>query len=148
MGMKNVLLPDHIPLNNYELIVIGGPAQIRFTTISGIEQALETVDLPDRTKASGGNVGAIEFTATHPKHHSVEDEFLESWFQQGQDPVDPRYKKSATLLVRSISTLNVRSYTLNNLFVNNRALPDMDMANEGELFVTTWSFAADNILAT
>jgi|GEM_PF-4001633 len=148
MGMKNVLLPDHIPLNNYDLIVVGGPNPIRFTSISGIEQALETVDLPDRTKASGGNVGAIEFTATHPKHHTIEDAFLESWFQEGQDPVLPTYKKAATLLVRSISTLNVRSYTLINLFVMNRALPDMEMGNEGELFMTTWTFAADNIFPT
>jgi len=148
MGMKNVLLPDHIPLNNYELIVVGSPGPIKFVTISGLEQELETVDLPDRTKASGGNLKAVEFTATHPKHHFIEDAFLEAWFLEGQDPVLPTYKKPATLLVKSISTLVTRSYTLINLFVSKRVTPDLDMANEGELFATEWTFMADTIIPT
>jgi len=147
MGMKNILLPDHIPVNNFELIVVGSPGPIRFVTISGLEQELETVDLPDRTKASGGNLKAVEFTASHPKHHVVEDLFLEAWLAEGK-LVSPKYKKAGNLLVNSISGLVTRSYTLLNLFVSKRATPDLDMANEGELHLTEWTFMADDIIAT
>lgn len=141
--MKMVLLPDHIPVNNFDLIVVGGPPTIQFITIDGLEEELDTVDLPDRTKASGGNTKPIEFTATHPKHHTIEDAFLELWFSEGQDPVLPTYKKAATLLVNSISSLNVRSYNLIGMFPSKRKTADLDMANEGELNVTEWTFNVD-----
>lgn len=144
--MKSVLLPDHIPMNKFELIVVGAPGPLRFTTVAGLTQELQTVDLPDRTKASGGNLTSVEFTASHPKHHVVEDAFLESWFLEGQDPVSPTYKKAGNLVVKSLSGLIVKGYTLINLFVSQRVTPDLDMANEGELFVTEWTFMADNIL--
>ena len=147
MGMKNILLPDHIPVNNFELFVVGSPGPIKFVNVSGLEQELETVDLPDRTKASGGNLKAVEFTATHPKHHTVEDLFLEAWLAEGK-LVSSTYKKAGSLIVKSISGLVIRGYTLLNLFVSKRNTPDLDMANEGELFLTEWTFMADDIIPT
>jgi hypothetical protein len=144
--MKQVLLPDHIPVNNFDLVVVGGPPVIQFVTIDGLEEELDTVDLPDRTKASGGNTKPIEFTATHPKHHTIEDAFLELWFAEGQDPVLPTYKKAAALLVTSISSLNVRSFNLVGLFPSKRKTADLDMANEGELNVNEWTFMADLVI--
>lgn len=144
--MKSVLLPDHIPLNNYELVVPDSPGRLWFTAVSGLEQTLETVDLPDRTKASGGNMTAVEFTASHPKHHAIEDAYLEAWFQMGRIAA-PTYKKLGTLLVRSISGLQTRSYSLFNLFISARSTPDLEMENEGELFQTEWTFMCDDILA-
>ncbi len=145
--MKSVLLPDHIPVNNYKLIVVGGPPFLEFITIDGLEEELETVDLPDRTKASGGNTKPVEFTVTHPIHHIIEDEFLELWFQEGQDPVLPTYKKAASLIVTSISGLNFKTYNLIGLFISKRKTADLDMANEGELNVTEWTFNVDRIIA-
>lgn len=144
--MKQVLLPDHIPVNNYSLIVVGGPPLLEFITVDGLEEELETVDLPDRTKASGGNTKPVEFTATHPKHHTIEDAFLELWFLEGQDPVSPLYKKAATLVIQSISRINTRTYNLIGLFVSKRKTADLDMANEGELNVTEWTFMCDRII--
>ncbi len=144
--MKQTLQPDHIAVNNYQLIVVGGPPLIQFVTIDGFEEELETVDLPDRTTASGGNTKSIEFTATHPKHHTVEDAFLEAWFLEGQDPVSPTYKKAATLVIQSISRLVTRSYNLIGLYPSKRKTSDLDMANEGELNSTEWTFKCDRII--
>lgn len=144
--MKQVLLPDHIPLNDFNLIVVGGPAQIQFITIDGLEKELETVDLPDRTKATGGNTKAIEFTATHPIHHVVEDAFLELWLEEGKDPVSPLYKKPATLVVQSISRLVTRSFNLVGMFPSKVKTGDLDMGNEGELHVKEWTFTVDDVI--
>jgi hypothetical protein len=141
-----VLLPDHIPVNQFDLIVVGGPPTIQFITIDGLEEELDTVDLPDRTKASGGNTKPIEFVATHPIHHSSENTFLEIWFNDSQDPVRPWYKRAATLLVSSISGLNTRSYNLVGLFPSKRKTADLDMANEGELNANEWTFNTDLII--
>jgi hypothetical protein len=143
--MKMTLFPDHIPVNNFSLVVVGGPPLIQFITIDGLEEELETVDLPDRTKASGGNTKAIEFTATHPKHHTAEDLFLEGWFIEAST-VLPTYKKAGTLIVQSISFLNTRTYNLIGLFPSKRKTADLDMGNEGELNVTEWTFNADMMI--
>lgn len=144
--MKQVLLPDHIPVNNFELIVIGGPPVLQFVTIDGFDWELETADLPDRTRASGGNTKPIEFVATHPKHHTVEDFFLQAWFVEcgaGSDVVLPTYKKAATLVIQSISRLNTRSFNLIGTFPTKQKTADLDMGNEGEMNVTEWTFSAD-----
>ena len=104
------------------------------------------MDLPDRTKASGGNTKPVEFTAMHPKHHTIEDAFLELWFLEGQDPVSPLYKKAATLVIQSISRLVTRTYNLIGLFPSKRKTADLDMANEGELNTTEWTFNCDRII--
>jgi hypothetical protein len=140
--MKMVLLPDHIPVNNFNLIVVGGPPLIQFVTIGGFDWELDTVDLPDRTKASGGATKAIEFTATHPKHHVVEDVFLQAWFQEAQLGF-PTYKKAASLVNKSISGFQVRTWNLIGMFPMKQVTADLDMANEGEMNVTEWTFVAD-----
>lgn len=145
--LKNSLFPDHIPVNKFELIVVGAPGPMKFIKITGLERELETVSLPDRTTASGGNVKPVEFTATHPKHHVVEDTFLEAWLKESELAV-PSYKKAGSLLIQSISGLVTRSYTLLGLYPCKSATPDLDAENEGELFVTTWTFKADNIIPT
>lgn len=135
-------MPDHIPVNDFELIVPGGPPILNFITMDGFENELETVDLPDRTTASGGNTKPIEFPATHPKHHTAEDVFLHAWHQQSVAAL-PGYKKACTLLIRSVSGLNVRSYNLLGMYPFKWKIADKDSENEGEMDVTEWTFKAD-----
>jgi len=75
--MKGVIHPDHIPRNKYQLLVDGMP-DFTFLNVGNLEEELETVDLPDRTTASGGNTKPIEFTASIPTHHSEERIAMES----------------------------------------------------------------------
>jgi len=145
--MKGVILPDHIPLCNFQLIILGAPL-ITFTAMDGLEEELEKATMPDRTVASGGNTKATEWTADHPMHHTIEDVFLEAWFQEGQDPVLPTYKKPVTLLLNSISRLQTRSFNLFGTFAFKRSTPRLEMSNEGEIYLKTWSFSTDRIFPT
>lgn len=143
--MKMVLLPDHIPVNNYELIVPGAPPLIGIVSIDGLEKELETVDLPDRTTASGGNTKAIEFVMMHAKHHTAEDLFLHAWFEESKLAI-PTYKKDGTLLVSSISGLNVRSFNLLRLYPSKEKTADLAMENEGEMHMTEWTMKCDDMI--
>lgn len=145
MVLKGTILPDHIPVNKFQLTVLGLPGLI-FTEISGIEEELEKVKLPDRTQASGGNTLPIEFTVMQPQHHAVERAAMEAWFAESQDPSPPTYKKDGTLIVTSISGLQVVAYTLIGMFPSKRALPEMSLENEGELAKIEWTLNADQVI--
>jgi len=143
--VKGVLAPDHIPKNKYQLLIRGLPP-ITFTAVAGLEEELEAVDLPDRTKASGGNTKPIEFTARMPTHHVTERIAMETWFRECQDPVLPSYKKIGTLVKQSISSLATVSYMLHGLFLTKRGTQDLEMENEGELDEIEWTLSADQII--
>ena len=141
--MKGTVQSNHIPVNNYELQVQGLPA-ILFTTISGLEQETEAVDLPDRTKASGGNVKQFEIAATSFEHHIAETAALEAWRQEGKDPVSPNYKKTATLIKRGIEGTVDSTRVLTGIWIMKRKDADLDLANEGEPAMIEWTFSVDD----
>lgn len=143
--MKGVIKPDHIAINNYKFLVVGLPI-ITAVEVSGIEDELETVDLPDRTVASGGNRKSLEFTVMTPSHHLPEQAALEVWYKESQDPVSPTYKKPCTLIMSSISGTVKKTHQILGVFPSKRKLPDLEMQNEGELALTEWTFKADDIL--
>jgi len=143
--MKGKIDKDHIALNRFQLKVLG-LAEIVATEIGGLEDELETTDLPDRTRASGGNRGPTEINVSVPMHHTVAQAAIELWFKQSQDPVAPDYKRSATLIHQKISGSGDRSYTLSGMFPTKRTLPDLDMANEGEMAVVEWTFSVDDVI--
>lgn len=145
MPLKGQIQPDHIPNNKYSLRVVG-LVEIIFTEISGLEEVLDVVDLPDRTRASGGNSQAFEFTAILPLHHDIAYFAMEAWLVEGKDPVSSTYKKSATLTLTSGTGLKKRSYTITGLWVSGRKLPDLSFENEGEMAVAEYTFQADEVL--
>jgi hypothetical protein len=143
--VKGVIRADHIAVNKYKLLVVGLPV-FTFTKVSGIEDELETVDLPDRTTASGGNRKSTEMECEMPMHHLVEQAAMELWYKISQDPVDPLYKKPCTLIMQSISGLVVKTHQLIGVYPFKRVLPELEMVNEGELAITKWSFKIDDVL--
>lgn len=143
--MKGEIKADHMPINKYILQVVG-LIPITAVEISGIEDELETVDLPDRTVASGGNRKASEMTIMVPMHHDAEQAALELWFRESQDPVVPTYKKPCTLTHESISGNNSRNYSLAGVFPKQRNLPDLEKVNEGEPANVEWVFSIDDVL--
>ena len=145
MGIKGTINPDHIPSNKYQLIVVGLPP-ILFTAISGIEEEIDVVDLPDRTRASGGNTQPVEFTAMQPMHHTVEYLVMEAWFEENKDPISITAKKLATLVHQSGRGTTIRSYTITGLWPSKRKLPDLDFENEGEMAQVEWTLQADSLL--
>ena len=145
MGLKGTIAPDHISINKYQLIVAGLPT-LTPTKIGGFPEELDAVEIPDRTRASGGNTKPIEFTMTLPAHHDVEVAAMEMWFQESQDPVLPTYKNVGTLLVYLISGQKMRTVTLTGLFPTRIASPDLDMANEGEMMTYEYTLSADDAI--
>jgi hypothetical protein len=143
--VKGVLAPDHIPRNKYQLRVRGLPP-ITFTFVGGLEEELETVDLPDRTTASGGNTKPVTFTVRMPTHHVTERVAMENWFTECQDPVPRSYKKVGTLIKQSISSLASVTYMLHGLYISKRTTQDQEMENEGELDEIEWEMKADRLI--
>lgn len=143
--MKGAIRPNHIAVNKYTFLVLGLPP-LTPTKISGIEEELEAVDLPDRTKASGGNTKAVEFTIMLPMHHTIEMAAMEAWFRESQDPVLPTYKKAATLLMLPIGPGIPRTRSLIGVFPTKRKDPDLEMKNEGEMAEVEWTISADQVL--
>jgi hypothetical protein len=142
---KAVLTPDHFAISKYDILVEGGPPLV-FNEITWPENELDTVELPDRTWASGGREKPFEFTAMHPVHQAegAEEDFLVSWKEQGKDPVDPEYKKNVTLVIYRISG-EPKSYYMSGVFPFKDKNSDLDMNNEGEQIVNEWSFKGDSI---
>lgn len=143
--MKGAIKPDHISTNKYELLILGMPS-LTTVEITGLEDELQTTELPDRTRASGGNTGPTEFDVIIPMHHTVERAAMEIWFREGQDPVLPTYKKGGTLIYKSISGNSFSSRTLIGVFVTKRADPDLEMEGEGEMASITYTLSVDKIL--
>lgn len=140
---KGTIKDDHIPLNKYTLSILGMPP-FTFTKVGGMEEETETTTLPDRTVATGGHSKASEFDAELPMHHTVEVAAMELWYRGCKDPVDPAYKKSATLTQESNTGAIKRSWSLLGVFPKKRKLPGLEMSNEGEMAVVALTFSCDS----
>jgi len=129
------------------MTVIGilGPPVLTFTSISGITEEFETEELPDLTVASMGRSKPVDFSASLPQHHRLEQIAMEGWLAETRDPISPLYKKPATVSMTSIGG-RIFSYTLIDCYPYRRKLPDLDMANDGDMAETEWSFRASLVL--
>ncbi len=143
--MKGEIQSDHMPVNKYILQIIG-LIPLTAVEISGLEDELETTELPDRTVASGGHRKASEITLMVPMHHTAEQAALELWFRESQDPVSPTYKKPGTLTHQSLSGTASRNFSLSGMFPKQRNLPDLERGGEGEMANVEWVFSVDDIL--
>jgi len=143
--LQGSVQPDHVPVNNFELVVQGLTTPIFFVEVSGIEYEVQAVDLPDRTKASGGNAVPQEWTAKTMLHHAVERAALEAWLLEGQDPVQASYKKTATLIHKTLSGAQNGKYLLSGVWIMKKKLPDLNRADEGNAGMIEWTISSDKI---
>lgn len=144
MSLKGLIEEDHIPNNKFELNIVGLPT-ITFTKVSGLESEVAGVDLPDRTKATGGQRGVSEVTVEVPNHHSVNIGVMEAWFEEGVDPVSPTYKKVGTLAQVSLTGETRRVWSLVGIWVMKRKLSDMEMSDAGEMSVQEYTLSVDDV---
>lgn len=145
--MKGKIQSNHVSKNNYELQVIGLPP-ITFIEVGDISETLDKVDLPDRTRASGGTKQAGDFPVMVPSHHDVEVAAMEAWFKEAQDPVSPTYKKAGILTKKGIDGSVIRSYTFSGLFVSERNMTAVSLENEGEMDAIEYLLNFDDIIPT
>lgn len=141
--LKGKIQENHIPLNKFELIVAGMP-QITLVTTGDIEESVPAIDMPDRTRRSGGQTGPVSFTGTIPMHHDVQVAALELWYKQCQDPVQDGYLKAGSLMWYR-SNGDPRPFELINLWISARTIPGGDMKNDGEPALLTFKFEADEV---
>ena len=143
--MKGLILPGHVGVNRYELLVLGAPPLV-FHEVSGMESETPFVELPDRTQASGGEETVGEFTVMQPMHHPVERVYMEEWLQEGRDPVAPTYKRVATMIWTNIHGNVTAVWSLVGLAVSKRGTPDAELANDGEMAAIEWTFKYDSMV--
>jgi hypothetical protein len=136
--------PDHMPLNKYELLIVGMP-KITFITVGSFTDATTEATLPDGTVASGGKSAPIEFNVTVPRHHLVDVALMDNWKKQGRDPIDKNYKKTGTLISYSGTGAVFKSEQLRGLWVRDKTTPEFDMGNDGEMAVNTYVMRADGV---
>lgn len=141
--MKGAILPGHAGQNRYKLQIVGA-RELVFTEVSGLESETTSVELPDRTQASGGEEMVGEITAQHPLHHKVERAYLEAWLKAGRDPVQPGYKRAATMTWIDIHGNVAGVWSIANMWASKRVLPDGEMANDGEMTTIEWTFKHDS----
>ena len=142
--MKGVIQPNHVPKNNYDLLIIGLP-EIVFTEIGDIEEVIDVVDLPDRTRASGGTKQPGDFSVIVPSHHDVDIAAMEAFFLEAQEPVAPTYKKAGVYSKKALDGTNVRQYALVGLFCSMRTLTTVNLENEGEMDAVEYLLNFDDI---
>jgi len=145
MVLKGTVEADAMNVNKFEFTVAGA-APVRFHQVSGLEEELGVVELPDRTQQTDGATKPGEFTAQLPAHHSTEYAFLEIWYREGQDPVSPIYKKPCVLTISSPTGKKSRQFIVNGCWIQKRKLPDLDMANDSDMASVEYTFKFDSIL--
>ncbi len=143
--MKGQILPGHVGVNRYQLLVLGAPPLV-FHEISEQESETPFVELPDRTQATGGEETVGEFTVQQPMHHKVERAFMEAWLVEGREPVSPDYKKVATMVWTNIHGDVAATWSLIGLAVSKRGGPAAEMANDGEMASLEWTFKYDSMV--
>lgn len=153
--LKGTIPPGHIPANQYEMLIGGSPPYPgRFipTSVKGLEKELETVDLPDRTHASGGQTKPGMMTITVPLHDRMANGYMNFWHKQGMAPVDPNYKKPVTLVYKSIhhGSLGGGAFqpvvrTIIGVFCKKPSTDDLAMKDEGNMVEQTWMLPYDDI---
>jgi len=143
--IKATIQPDFMPLNKVKLSVPTLPV-LTLISISGLEEDLAKVTLPDKTIQSGGRVEPVEFEIEIPLHHTTEVAAMEVWYATCQEPVLPGHKKVGTVSFFSQSNLVQRTYMLPGLMICGRGLPDGSLDNDGEQANNKWKMACDEIL--
>lgn len=148
MSIKNVIQENRVQTNKYQALIQPGVGQVLFTAISGLEEELDAVELPDRTMRSGGRKKTIEFDVTQPMHHDVELIGMEAWYEECQDPVSPIHLKIMALIIFDSQGFPRRRVTLFNVWIKKRAHSDLELEGDGEMGTVTWTLQADELIMT
>jgi hypothetical protein len=144
MGQKFVIEDDYIPVNNYTLTPVGLPP-IPFTSVGALEKEIVWIELPDKTQQSSGRANPGEVEVKVPVHHPAAVAAMEAWADEGQDPIQPGYKKSANLNFYSGSLLRQFNVTMLGVGVCKGTTPEAEMANDGDMAELSYTLKWDHL---
>lgn len=146
MAIKNVLKVNRVQVNKFQLTIQPGVGSPLFTSITGLEEELDTVDLPDRTTRSGGRGKQLEFEVIQPMHHDLEVLAMEAWWAMCKATL-PGYLKLGILVLFDEWGMPRRRRTIPNIFISKRKDTDQELDNDGEMATITWTLKGDEIIA-
>ena len=145
MGLKFVIQPDPVLINNFRLDIVGLPS-ITFTAVGALEQETDKVELPDRTTTSGGRDKPGEAEISVPAHHAVEIAAMNAWRQEAKDPISPLFKKVGTLTAWGGALTTQLVKTIMGAWLSKDGTPDFEMTDDGEMAVIKYTLCWDQLL--
>ena len=143
--MKGTIKVDHATTDKYTFAIIGLPP-LTATKVSGLEEEIKKLELPDGTAATTGNTGSSEITIMIPNHHSVEIAAMELWKAEGKDPVSATYKKSGVVLEKTVSGKTSLVTSILGVWVTKSVGTDHEMKPDAEAAYTTYTLSIDTII--
>lgn len=146
MAIKNVIKENRVQVNKFALTIQPGVGTPQFVSITGLEEELDSSELPDRTVRSSGRKKPMEFEVVLPAHHDLEVLAMEAWYEMGQDPILPGYLKLGILKLYDGLGVPRRVRTLTNLWAKKRVESDLELEDEGAMAVITWTLSCDEML--
>lgn len=148
MPSKGYIKPDIFTKSKYWLIIPGmigvnGP-ELTVLSVGALEEEMEVIELPDRTRATNGHTKPLTFDVVTPAHHLEEQAQWELWWSACHDPVSFDAYRYGTLVQQSVSGGSTRSITLDRLFITKKSTSDLEMSNDSDYSTVTWTLSADN----
>ena len=148
--MKGAIQSNHIPVNKFLVSIEGIDVGLTPLEVSGTEEEILTVQLPDFTTASGGRRNPTEFTMTIPMHHESEVNVMEIWYNEATDPISPTYKKEVTIIMQNLQALADeelgRSFEYAGCFPKMRKIIDLDRSDDGEMATIEYTISVDQVI--
>lgn len=145
MALKGVIQKDVIAGNKYKVLFDGD--EVLCVSVSAVEETLQTMDLPDGTRASGGRTEASEFTAIVPAHHNEDVAKMEIWWQSCQDPVLPTAYKTTSIIGTSTMGTTIRNDTHFGCFITGRTGAEYSLEDGGTtMTVIEYTISTDRSL--
>ena len=144
MPIKGTIQTDVFPTSKYVLI-IGGMMPLTILSIGALEEELETIELPDRTRVSNGNTKPLSFDVVTPAHHLEEQIQWEEWWSECKNPVSSLAYRIGTMAQLSASESVFRTSSMSGLFIMKKSASELDMANDSDFSKITWTLSANDV---
>lgn len=146
MSFKGKVQANPIAQHSYQFLVVGMPPLV-VTKVGSLEDEIETITLPDRTRHPGGEKPPTEIVITVPSHHTVEQLALELWWEECQHPISPNAKKTGTLVrYRGDGSIG-RKFLCTGAFPMKHARGEGDMENADGYVAEDWTLSIDDVKA-
>lgn len=142
MPVKNLLGKDVIGANKFTFSVDNDDLLV--VSVSGIEETLQVIELPDGTAASGGRTDVSETTVVVAQHTKASITFFDAWWALCQDPVPPAAYKNGTVTGNSSSGGVSATTTLISVFIKSRKSADYNLEDGTTMTVVEYTLSVDD----
>lgn len=143
MPAKGTYDPGAAIASRFRLEVIGLPP-INFSRVGEITRTLLTVDLPDRTRQTSGEVEAGELEVDMLLHQRVEHLAMSAWFADNISGGLTGKKPGILYFLRADGTV-VRALALQGLQPTAEKTPELDAGGDPSAIMCTWTLSYDDV---